>query len=40
MKKFVLALLLIALPGLLAAQEILEKIEIVGNDRVTPETIL
>ena len=40
MKKLVLALLLIALPGLLAAQEILEKIEIVGNDRVTPETIL
>jgi outer membrane protein insertion porin family len=40
MKKFVLALLLIVLPGLLAAQEILEKIEIVGNDRVTPETIL
>ena len=41
MKKLVLALLLlIILPGLLAAQEILEKIEIVGNDRVTPETIL
>jgi outer membrane protein insertion porin family len=40
MKKTVLALLLILLPGLLAAQEILEKIEIVGNDRVTPETIL
>jgi len=40
MKKFVLALLLILLPGFLAAQELLEKIEIVGNDRVTPETIL
>ena len=40
MKKLVLALLLIVLPGLLVAQEILEKIEIVGNDRVTPETIL
>lgn len=40
MKKFVLAILLIVLPGFLAAQEILEKIEIVGNDRVTPETIL
>ncbi|MCX6571328.1 MAG: outer membrane protein assembly factor BamA [Candidatus Aminicenantes bacterium] len=40
MKKFVLALLLIVIPGFLAAQEILEKIEIVGNDRVTPETIL
>jgi outer membrane protein insertion porin family len=40
MKKLVLVFLLILLPGLLAAQEILEKIEIVGNDRVTPETIL
>ena len=40
MKKLVVALLLLILPGLLAAQEILEKIEIVGNDRVTPETIL
>jgi outer membrane protein insertion porin family len=40
MKKTVLALLLILIPCLLAAQEILEKIEIVGNDRVTPETIL
>ena len=40
MKKFVLAILLIVLPGLLSAQEILEKIEIVGNDRVTAETIL
>ncbi|MBM3305706.1 MAG: outer membrane protein assembly factor BamA [Candidatus Aminicenantes bacterium] len=40
MKKAVLALLLLALPGLLAAQEVLEKIEIVGNDRVTTETIL
>jgi outer membrane protein insertion porin family len=39
MKKLVLALLLVLLPGFLAAQEILEKIEIVGNDRVTPETI-
>src|SRR4030065_788789 len=40
MKKIFLALLLLTLPGLLAAQEILEKIEILGNDRVTPETIL
>lgn len=40
MKKVVLALLLLALPGLLAAQEILEKIEIAGNERVTPETII
>ena len=40
MKKAALALLFLALlPGLLAAQEILEKIEIVGNERVTPETI-
>lgn len=40
MKKAVLALLLLALPGVLAAQETLEKIEIVGNERVTQETIL
>jgi outer membrane protein insertion porin family len=39
-KTVVLALLLVALPGLLAAQEILEKIVIVGNDRVEPQTIL
>ena len=31
---------LFALPALLAAQEIVEKIEIVGNDRVTTETVL
>jgi len=40
MKKTVLLLALLVLPGLLAAQEILEKVEIVGNDRVTVETIL
>ncbi|HPW18075.1 MAG TPA: outer membrane protein assembly factor BamA, partial [Candidatus Aminicenantes bacterium] len=40
MKKPLLLFLLLALPGLLAAQEIVEKIEIVGNDRVTPETVL
>ncbi len=40
MRKIVLALFLTALPGLLSAQEILEKIEVVGNDRVTRETIL
>jgi len=42
MKKPVLLFLipLLVLPGFLAAQEIVEKIEIVGNDRVTPETIL
>jgi outer membrane protein insertion porin family len=39
-KKLLLALLLFTLPALLSAQEILEKIEIVGNDRVTVETIL
>ncbi len=40
MKKLVLLFLLLCLPALLAAQEIVEKIDIVGNDRVTPETIL
>jgi outer membrane protein insertion porin family len=40
MRKIVLALLLTVLPGLLAAQEILERIEVAGNDRVTRETIL
>jgi outer membrane protein insertion porin family len=41
MKKvaLVLLLLLLLLPGWLAAQEIVEKIEIVGNNRVEPETI-
>jgi outer membrane protein insertion porin family len=40
MKKPVLLFLLLALPAVLAAQEIVEKVEIVGNDRVTPETVL
>jgi outer membrane protein insertion porin family len=40
MKRFALALLLVLLPGVVFAQEILEKIEVVGNDRVTRETIL
>jgi len=40
MRKIVLALLLLVLPGLLTAQEILEKIEVAGNDRVSRETIL
>ncbi len=44
MKRTTLALLLMLVPmlvpGLLAAQEILERIEIVGNERVTPETII
>ncbi|MGZ4886885.1 MAG: BamA/OMP85 family outer membrane protein, partial [Candidatus Aminicenantales bacterium] len=40
MKKFALVLLLALIPGIVCAQEILEKIEVAGNDRVTPETIL
>jgi len=42
MKKFALLLFLgiVALPVFLAAQEIVEKIEIAGNDRVTTETVL
>ncbi len=36
----VLVLVLAAFPALLPAQEILERIELVGNDRVTRETIL
>jgi len=40
MRKTVLALFLMLLPALLSAQEILEKIEVAGNDRVTRETIL
>jgi outer membrane protein insertion porin family len=42
MKKFTLLVFLgvVALPVFLAAQDIVEKIEIVGNDRVTTETVL
>jgi outer membrane protein insertion porin family len=42
MKKFAFLLFLgiVALPVFLAAQDIVEKIEIVGNDRVTTETVL
>jgi len=40
MKKTALFILLLVLPGILAAQEIVEKIEIVGNERVTPETVV
>jgi outer membrane protein insertion porin family len=42
MRKFTLfaLLALVALPVVLAAQDIVEKIEIVGNDRVTTETVL
>ncbi|MEN6311138.1 MAG: POTRA domain-containing protein, partial [Acidobacteriota bacterium] len=40
MRKILLVLFLVMLPVVLSAQEILEKIEIVGNDRVTRETII
>lgn len=42
MKKLALLIFLgiVALPVVLAAQDIVEKIEIVGNDRVTTETVL
>jgi len=40
MKKFLLSLILCCLPLFLFGQEIVEKIEILGNDRVTRDTIL
>jgi len=40
MKKFVLSLIFFSLTLFLSGQEIVEKIEIVGNDRVTRDTIL
>ncbi|HDT14449.1 MAG TPA: outer membrane protein assembly factor BamA, partial [Candidatus Aminicenantes bacterium] len=40
MRRFVLLLGLLVWPALLAAQEVIEKIEIAGNDRVTNETVL
>jgi outer membrane protein insertion porin family len=40
MKKFVLGLIFVSLPLFLSAQEIVEKIEVVGNERVTRDTIL
>ena len=40
MKRFVLFFLLCGLPLIVSAQELVEKIEIAGNDRVTRETIL
>ena len=40
MKKLVLILGLLVLPAVLAAQDVVEKVEIVGNDRVTTETVL
>jgi outer membrane protein insertion porin family len=40
MKKLFLILGLLVLPAVLAAQDIVEKVEIAGNDRVTTETVL
>ncbi len=40
MKKFVLGLIFFCLPLFLSGQEMVEKIEIVGNERVTRDTIL
>jgi outer membrane protein insertion porin family len=40
MKKALLALVLLAIPVLLPAQDILEKIEIAGNERIDTQTIL
>ena len=40
MRKIALTLLLVLVPGFLAAQEVVERIEIVGNERVTTETML
>jgi outer membrane protein insertion porin family len=40
MKKTLLLLALLAIPAFLAAQDVVEKVEIVGNDRVTTETVL
>jgi outer membrane protein insertion porin family len=39
MKKFALILIVLLLPVLAAAQERVEKIEVIGNDRVTTDTI-
>ncbi|MHB8095854.1 MAG: POTRA domain-containing protein, partial [Candidatus Aminicenantales bacterium] len=40
MKKAVIGFFLVVFPLILFGQETVEKIEIVGNDRVTKETIL
>jgi outer membrane protein insertion porin family len=40
MKKVILSLILLIFPALMFGQETIEKIQIEGNDRVTPETIL
>lgn len=39
MRKIILVLIFSFIPVLLFGQEVVEKIEIIGNDRVTPETI-
>ncbi len=40
MKKFVLSIIFFCLPLFLSGQEMVEKIEIIGNERVTRDTIL
>ena len=40
MKRIGILLLLLVVPGLCSAQEVIEKIEIVGNNRVTQETVM
>ncbi len=40
MKNFIFALIFICLPLFLSGQEIVEKIEIEGNDHVTRDTML
>jgi outer membrane protein insertion porin family len=40
MKRTLLLIALLAVPAFLAAQDVVEKVEIVGNDRVTTETVL
>jgi len=40
MKKLVLLVVLLVIPVVLAAQDIVEKVEVSGNDRVTTETVL
>jgi len=40
MKKIIFGLLLVCLPAVLLGQALIEKIEIIGNERITRETIL
>lgn len=40
MRKFILVMILLCVPFFLFGQEVLEKIEIIGNEKVTRETIL